>query len=544
MPGLPERGDTFPPEPYDHAQERYAVWNAWYAGDTDHLAALYSQAGAAVRPSQYAGGLAGMVARFFWGRPTLQPSKKLHVPIAADVARTSADLLFAQTPQWVISKDDATNFEKAQARLEQLLEGEDVHATLLEAAELQAALGGVYLRLWWDKDVTDKVMLSAVGADGAIPEWRYGKLAAVTFWTILRDNKEGVWRHLERHEPGAIYHGLYKGEKEKLGVAFPLDYMPETEWAAELVDADGKIATGVKGLTAAYVPNVRPNRGWRNTPGLSQLGRSDFDGLEPLFDALDETMSSWMRDLDHGKSRLFVADEALVDNGPGKGASFDPEQPVFTPLKSGGPSGAAYGVDEGSPNALVQANQFEIRHQEHKATAKELVMRILVSAGYSVADFGDDEMTGSITATEVNARKDLSNRTREKKIGYWRSEAEPLARTMLELDQLVYGGNYGLKANPEMKFPVRPDQTPEQLANTIQTLRTADALSIERSVRMFNPNWSNPEVEKEVDLIRKDTGRDLDDEPSEFDTPDVEEEPHTDLQDVDTDPDHLEGDEA
>lgn len=496
---LPEYKGAWPPKPWDQAQDAYQLWSSWVSGDTVALERLYQQwpQGVPIRASQLMGGVVGALSRFWFGRPQFQSStRKLHVPAPADVARTSADLLFGSPPQWVLSEGDASNLETARDRLNQLLEGPDSVAVLLEAAEIQAALGGVYLRLWYDTDVTDKVMLGAVAPDCAIPEWRYGKLSAVTFWTVVCDDKSGVWRHLERHEPGQIYHALYKGDRGDIGRLMPLTDQDATAWAADLVDQNSSIATNVDGLTACYVPNMRPSRMWRNVPGLSSLGRSDFEGIEQLFDQLDAAYSSWMRDLDLAKARLFVAQELLEDNGPGKGSMFDPEQAIFTPVPS---DGMALNDEQGAK--LVQAQQFEIRHAEHQATCQALMNRILVGAGYSVGDFGDDQMTASITATEVVARKDLSNRTRNKKVLLWRSALQPLARTMLSLDEAVYGGDYGIKADPEMQFPARVDQSPLQMSQTIVNLRQAEAASTETLVRMNNPNLSSDEIDEEVKRI-------------------------------------------
>ncbi|MFC5789483.1 phage portal protein, partial [Agromyces tardus] len=414
---LPDYSGDWPPKPWDSAQAAYDLHSAWVQGDVNVLQSFYSEhldGMPATRPSQWRGGIVGRMARFWWGRPTQQAMKRLHVPAPADVARTSADLLFGQPPQWVLAEGDATNRKAAQDRLNKLLEGADVTATLLEAAEIQAALGGVFLRLWYDVDVTDKVMVSAVGPDCAIPEWRYGRLAAVTFWSVVAEDKRGTWRHLERHEPGRIEHALFVGDKDRIGRRMPLAEQDATAWAADLVDKDSSIPTGVKGLTAAYIANVRPARRWRNVPGLSQLGRSDFEGLEPLFDALDEAYSSWMRDLDLAKARLFVSASALEQDGPGQGASWDAEQMIYTPAPS-------EDFSEGGPSSLVQAQQFNIRHAEHLATCQSLLNRILVGAGYSTGDFGDDQLSGAMTATEVSARKSLSNQTRAKKILYWQS---------------------------------------------------------------------------------------------------------------------------
>ena len=82
-----------------------------------------------------------------------------------------------------------------------------------------AALGGVYLRVVWDTDVSDKPWLDMVPPDAAIPEFRYDRLVAVTFWTVLEDHGKTVVRHLEKHIPhqNVILHGVFEGDQQKLG---------------------------------------------------------------------------------------------------------------------------------------------------------------------------------------------------------------------------------------------------------------------------------------------------------------------------------------
>ncbi|WP_245668532.1 phage portal protein [Nocardia xishanensis] len=494
---MPEFKGAWPPEPHDQAADAYDTFTAWWSGDVETLQEIYSDSSRmpAPRPSQLAGGWRGRLARFWYGRPVLQDTKRLHIPAAADIATTSADLLFGQPPTWLFNQGDAKDLQAAQDRLSDLLDGADTVATLLEAAEVQAALGGVYIRLHWDKEATEKVMFSAVAPDAAIPEWRYGKLIAVTFWSVVAKDKRGTWRHLEHHSIGRIEHALYLGDDGSIGREVPLDLLDATKWAAD----QPVVETGVDGLTACYIPNVRPARRWRNTPGLSALGRSDFEGVEPLFDALDEVWSSWMRDIDLAKARLFVAQELLEDQGPGKGSTFDPEQAIFTPVPS---DGMALNDDSGA--RLVQAQQFAIRVEEHSKTCDKLLKQILRAAGYSAGDFDDSETAGAITATEVSARKDKSNTTRSRKILYWQSEFPKLASVALRLDGLIFQRpDLGITADPEMVFPVRVDQDPVQLATALSALKTARLISTETAVRERNPNWSKDEVDDEVARILK-----------------------------------------
>lgn len=494
---LPDAAGKWPEAPFDDAQTAMSVWDAWYTGDRDRLFDYYSSDFAPTRPVQYANGWRGRLARFFWGRPSEQATQRIHIPAPADLARTSADLLFGQPPRFTVGDDDADKPDPAQERLDKLLGGPETGAALLEAGELQSVLGGSYLRLWWDETVSDKVELAASAADTAIPIWRYGKLVGVTFWTVAYKDKgeKTIYRHLERHTPGKIEHGLYVGTKDTLGTRVPLQELPDTAWAADLGDGDGIIQTGVKGLTAAYAPNVRPNRAWRNMPGLAPLGRSDFDGLESLFDALDSAYSSWMRDLELGKARIFIDENMLANQGPGKGAHFDTEQEVYTKIRAVGKM-----ADAGQ----ITTSQPAIRWAEHSNTCAELLNAILRGAGYSASNFADDSLTVTKTATEVESQDRLSERTRDKKISYWRAALGPLAGTMVQLDKQVFGTDFDIKDVPKVEFPTRPQMSPQALSGSLAALRSASLISIEQGVRERNPNWTKVQVEQEVERINED----------------------------------------
>ena len=102
------------------------------------------------------------------------------MPLAAEIAQSSADLLFGDPPELRIEEN-----EKASDRLHEIAQASGLVNTLLEAAELCAALSGVYLRVSWDTEVTDHPFLTVVNADRAVPEFAYGVLRAVTFWRVL-----------------------------------------------------------------------------------------------------------------------------------------------------------------------------------------------------------------------------------------------------------------------------------------------------------------------------------------------------------------------
>lgn len=487
---LPEPGSPWPPPVLAPALARMEAWEAWWSGDSETLAAYYGGAGRGgplVRPAQYAGGVVGRVARFWWGRPPAahEPQAKLHVPLAADICRASASLLFSE-PITATSPDATTS-----ATLDELLD-EGAQAKLLEAAEIQAALGGVYVRPVYDVTISDRAWIDAVAPDAAVPEWRWGRLAAVTFWRVVYADDDVVLRHFERHEPKYIVHALYAGTSDSVGRPVPLTESEETAGLVPLLNADGVVETGYDFLTASYIPNMLPSRRWRKIPQLAPMGRSDLDGIEGVLDALDETYSSWIRDVRLAKGRIIVGDSMLDDKGPGRGAVFDPDR-------------EAYSVQQGvmPKDVPLTVAQFAIRAAEHKATADELVRIALRHAGYAGITLGEVDGGQAITATEVKARGQLSFVTRDRKVGYWRPKlAGEILPALAAVDALAFG-----RPAPDLSEPIAvefADSVAEDLAtlaSTAKTLRDAEAASTETIVRLVHPEWSDAQVLDEVEKI-------------------------------------------
>lgn len=496
---LPDGGKTaWPPKNLDPVYGKIATWSAWYSGEPEQLAAVYGGTQTQDTTGFFAserGGWRGRVRkaieRWFWGTqlPRGEQRTKLHIPLAGDIASTSADLLFSEPPTFTV-EDTGT-----QDRLNELVD-DGVHASLLEAAEIAAGLGGVYLRVVWDRALADRPWLSPVHPDAAVPEWTWGKLSAVTFWRVLLEEGDKVIRHLERHEPGAILHAVYEGTCDELGTPRPLTEYTETTGLADVIDADGNtVVTGIDRLTAVYIPNMRPNRCWRNLPAAASLGRADYAGTELLMDALDETWSSWMRDLRLAKGRILVPDVYLQSNGPGKGATFDLDREVYETLNM---------LPQPGQTAPITLNQFAIRVDEHDRTAQALTTNVVRGSGYAEQTFG---LKGDVaaTATEVVARERKSMITRDKKTRYWRPELQDITEVLLMIDNVVFGSK-ATPVRPEIEFGDSVSEDPKAVAETLSLLEQARAISIQYKVRMQHPDWPDPDVAAEVDRIKEETG--------------------------------------
>ena len=525
---IPDEGTAWPPAAYKPYLDVVDTYDAWYVGDVDRLGYTARKPNQPVTdPHQFNGGISGALARAWYGKPPKagEQRTRLHVPLAADIATLSADYLFSEPPRVVLpgerSEDGDTPRDRMQARADAIINTPSFHSMLLEAGEVASALGGVYLRLVWNQEALSEVRAEIVHVDAAIPTFRYGELQEVTFWTEYTAEKGGgVWRHLEHHSPGRIEHALYAGTAMNLGRRVEVTARPETAWLADVLDENSSIVTDVNGLTAAYIPNMRPNKQFRKDAALSKLGQSDYADILGLFDAIDEVWSSWMRDIRLAKARIIVAQQYLESKGFGGGASFDYDREVYEGIQAlTGPDGSPIGIE---------AKQFAIRVQEHAATVKELRDQAMRSAGWSPGSTGGSG-EGVRTATEIKSDERLSQRTRDKKMNYWKGGLHRFVLTWLQLDADLYGLERPTDEDiPELRFPAEAQADPEAMARTNQMLFAAQSASIETRVRAQHPEWDGQTVNTEVDRIKEEFGIGTAADPTKIGTIDADTEPTPD----------------
>lgn len=507
---LPPSGKTpWPPVELEIPLADMNMWQAWYSGNTDHLAAIYGG------PTNYRSNAVAREffevnqrragdneLRMFWGQTPSpgQQAAKLHVPIAADIAEMSANLLWADVPQVSVDADstDKTSAKTTTAQIGRYLDDRG-HAKMREAAEITAGLSNVYLRAVWDTTLRPRPWTDVLPASAVIPEWRWGALAAAIVWRELAplDDESKVWRLLEYHTPGTIEYGLYEGDVRTLGIrAGSLADHPDVEDLVPRVDTQGRQATGINRLMITHLPNILPNRLWDGLPGTAPLGRSDFAGIEPIMDALDESWTSWMRDLRLGKAKVVVPQSMLDTDGPGTGGRFDLDKELVVALSG------LLGAD--TMKDSISEIQFKIRVEEHEATCKALRRQILSSAGYSAQSFGE-EGNVAVTATEAVARKEESLTTRGTKLLYTRPALIEHLTTLMMVD-VRHCGAKGVDPAAELTVTwpqaVQPD--PEATARALSLLDSAGAISTYMKVKMREPGWDETAVLEEVARIRAD----------------------------------------
>ena len=148
-------------------------------------------------------------------------------------------------------------------------------------------------------------------------------------------------------------------------------------------------------LGVVYIQNKKPHLLLPN----SEYGNSDYAIAYGLMDSLDETWTSWIRDIRLGAGKLFI-DEALLDSSK----NFDILQELYmkVPLADQQIAGEKY--------EPLNKIQFEIRQIEHYNTCESLTKEILLRSGYSPQTFGYDmkTYTESGSAQRIKEKKSLS----------------------------------------------------------------------------------------------------------------------------------------
>lgn len=510
---LPRNNTPWPPP--EHAQRyRDAKLNlTWLGGDPAALSRAYGGVyqGAQTATEISAGGswatrAARALKAEFWG--TQAPGEldsKRHSPVAEDIARTKAELMYAEEPRFTVDgplyDSDGPNVAgaapeylkgdlmpetaAAQARLDELVDKSGLIATLLAGAELGSALGGYGLRVAVDQErIPDRPTIAGVDALHIIPEYSWGVLVAVTFWRVARFTESELWRHLERHEGGKVFHALFKGTSDNLGMAVPLsDAGLDYE-----VDEDGAVTLSADGhLTGVSIPNALPDALDLN----NQAGRSDFTpAVRDLFSAADEFYTRLMESVDDGRSLLIIADYLLTSAGKGQGLSYNRDSRMMRRVNMP-PS------EDASSKLPIEQIAFDLKVAEYLLGFEAMREQAIKAAGYNPQTMGDSGEV-ALTATEYAGKNKRSMSTRGKSIRYARPLLAQLLTALVAVDVQEFkprgADGAAIIAYPvRVEFPQAIQPTMTELVTNAKALKESGG-SAEEVVRATYPGKTDAEV--------------------------------------------------
>lgn len=462
--------------------ERYKMkeHSTWYSGEAELLANFYfdsdlqnyMQLNYGTRNNNR-----------FWSRQIKNQSNFfIHVPIANDIAETSSSFLFGESPI-IRFGSDSEGMKDNQKQLDDMLTKSGFFKKLVEGAEVASAIGGVFLKVAWDSELSEYPIPVIAQCEQAFPEFKFGKLVKVTLVYEVSNDGSTVYRLAETISKGKIENTLYKGSADNLGSLCDLSECDSTK------DLEPSVETADV-MTCVYIPNLLPNKLNRQSP----MGRSDYHGIETLMDALDEVFSAWMIDVQIARGKIHVPSGYVKEIGENGKTKFNIDTMMYEELD----------VDPTSMTDPIKATQFEIRAQQFEQTCLNLLDRIITSAGYSPQSFGLNIAGRAESGTALNVRERKSFSTTNKKQSYWEDGLKEFVKAMCAIKQAFLGGKFTCELDVNIAFSDGISNNLSEVSNSVKTLSDAKAISTDTKVRMVHPEWTDEQVTQEVERILND----------------------------------------
>ena len=461
----------------DHQRE----WASWYSGDPTRILNYYNTL--AFQNSN---------AGRFWGNLDGQAYPNVvHMPLAQDICATSSALLFSESP------DIRLQETKAQDRINAFHYNTQFESTLLEASDICAGLGGVFLKIDVNREISPFPIITTRQPLSAHPTFHGNRLYSVDFRRVIHEDDKKQVLLIETRTKSANGFTVNYTVEETKGNTIQQVVLEDakTEYKIDVEDYEVK---NVDGIGVVYVPNMLPNRLFPN----SREGVPDYQGSMGLLDSLDEVWSSWIRDIELGMARLMVDSDALKSFQP-NGASdnikrFDPHQSAFLKMDLD-----AWKINgDAKPIEMIQ---FEIRYDAHAKSAKDLTESIISRSGYAPQSFGLNTEGRAESGTSLKIRERKSLVTRQKKARYWSFYLSDLLYQLQQIDNSHFQQNY-TPERPSITLSDSISDDPKEISETVRNLQQAEAASTKVLVRMVHQDWTDDQIEEEVKTILSEKG--------------------------------------
>lgn len=439
-------------------------------------------------------------------------------PLPGLIADAWADHLFGEDPTIVpASEDDA-------GALAFMLEGNtDLVGDLHAAERTVAGEGEHWWRIYRDDELGDVPLLEWHNRDEVIPYYVGRRLVAVALVTVLEENRprdRAVYRHLEIHVDGLVEHALFRGTKGKLGQRVALEDHPETEELAGAVGESEQWAHGLPMLMG------KVSNGRKRIKRLGNLGISDFYYVQDQLLDLNEAASIGAENARlTAKKRAVIPEESLkgqpvdsaytgplVDNGDGSfvrpdgRANFDAGEDVLVISALDRELGQ-------SADGAFKVLEYSFDAEALIAWKHDLEETALTRIGLTPSYVGVDTRSSYGQAMSGTARRLLLTPTTNAGRGKgrpWDDELPRILSLMARVDSLpVEAGGFGRTWQDPTTMPSveRADALPSDEVEEAQvetSLVSAGLRSRETSIRRQHPDWSDEQVDEELEAIKRD----------------------------------------
>lgn len=168
----------------------------------------------------------------------------------------------------------------------------------VEALQKVLVTGDGAFKINIDTDLSDQPLLEFYGADMVDYEYKRGKLQAIVFKTEYCKDKTKYQLH-ERYGKGTVQYKLFGPN----GKEYPLDTIEETQGLTDVT------------FTGNYIMGV-PLKIYKS-PKYKNRGQSILDKKADAFDALDETLSTWLDGVRASRVKQYIPENLIPKNKDG-----------------------------------------------------------------------------------------------------------------------------------------------------------------------------------------------------------------------------------
>ena len=260
----------------------------WYRGDPSELEQFYKQL-AETDANVYS---TTIKSKFWANLPNGDVRvRKIHSGLPAMMVDTLSDIVVNDLMEPEIDAG-------LKDRWEAFLKENEFDNILNDAVQKALVTGDGAFKINIDTDLSDQPLLEFYGADQVDYEYKRGKLQAVVFKTEYCHDRSKYQLH-ERYSKGAVEYKLFGPNSKE----YPLDTIPETKDLADVT------------FTGDYIMAV-PFKVYKS-PKFKDRGQSIFDKKADVFDALDETLSTWLDGVRASRVKQYIPENLIPKNKDG-----------------------------------------------------------------------------------------------------------------------------------------------------------------------------------------------------------------------------------
>lgn len=379
------------------------------------------------------------------------------------IANVSADFLFSEPPVVV-----GHNPEE-QLSLDNIISRNNFNVLNYQSALTNAIKGDALYKVRFGKrdetSINPEVIIENIQPDIYFPEIDPDNVNHILSITLAWKKNVGKVQILRKeiHKPGFIFNELWEtNEANELIRQLSLtDYYPNLEPMQE---------TGINEILVVHVPNI--------STGVTHFGQSDFQGLEGLFDEINNRISSIANILDKHSDPKLAVPTGIISN---QGYAYKDELELVE-------------VQNGDiiPQYITWDGQLTAAYEE----LDRLVDMVLMLTEISPSLVGRDAQ-GGVAESGRALKFRLMNTLRKinRKRNHYESAIKKVLYLAEMLDNLYGSGNYE-PSYPDINWnDGLPNDSNEEIDLAIK-LKSAGLVDLQGALRIAFPNKSTEAIEK------------------------------------------------